>query len=47
MRYKWKTDDNGNINSGWTGMSKKEFLKLLKKNVKLIEFKEENIEQLK
>ena len=38
---KWKTDERGVIYSGTTMMSKKEFLKVLRKGVKLIEFEGE------
>ena len=35
---KWKTNEQGVIYKGITMMSKKEFLKILKKGVKLVEF---------
>ncbi len=38
---KWKTDEKGLIYSGTTRWSKKEFLKMLRKGVRLIEFEGE------
>lgn len=38
---KWKTNEGGVIYSGRTIEDKKEFLKMLRKGVKLIEFIEE------
>ncbi|GAG27502.1 unnamed protein product [marine sediment metagenome] len=37
--HKWKTDNNGVMHTGETTHNKEKFKSLLKKNVRLIEFK--------
>jgi len=36
--YKWKTDEKGVTYSGRTASNKKQFKKMLRKGVKLVEF---------
>ncbi len=42
MISKWTTNEDGVKHSGTTELSKEQFQQILKSNVKLVEFKEEN-----